>query len=185
VRSAIQPGLGSIGEPVRFVRSGEGWVGSALDNVAMLLDAAEINWRMWVLGYSRDQQFSLMREFGLDFLFGGGWTAITLGLVFGVLALIGLRLLKQGETRAAPVLRRYRLFCQRMAAIGLTRTPHEGPLDYSRRACKQPPDLAPQIREITRLYIGLRYGAQQSASQWRSFSERVKRFRPRRLSRAG
>ncbi len=185
VRSAIQPGLGSIGEPVRFVRSGEDWVGSALDNVAMLLDAAEINWRMWVLGYSRDQQFSLMREFGLDFLFGGGWTAITLGLVFGVLGLIGLRLLKQGETKAAPVLRRYQLFCQRMAAIGLSRTPHEGPLDYSRRVCKLRPDLAPQIREITRLYIGLRYGARQSASQWRVFSERVKRFRPRRLSRAG
>ncbi|MEJ2456220.1 MAG: DUF3488 and transglutaminase-like domain-containing protein [Candidatus Thiodiazotropha sp.] len=185
VRSAIQPGLGSIGEPIRFVLSEQGWLGSALGNVAMLLDAAEVNWRMWVLGYSRDQQFSLMREFGLDFLFGGGWTAITLGLVFGVLTLIGLRLLKQGEMKTPPVVRCYRLFCQRMAAIGLARTAHEGPLDFSARSCRQRPDLATQIQEITRLYIGLRYGNRPTPSQWRAFSDRVKRFRPRRVSRAG
>jgi transglutaminase-like putative cysteine protease len=92
VLSAIQPGLGSIGEPARFMEIRQGLVFSALENLGMLLDAAEINWRFWVLGYSRDQQFSLIREFGLDFLFAGGWTWVTLGLIYMVLTLIGLRL---------------------------------------------------------------------------------------------
>jgi transglutaminase-like putative cysteine protease len=185
VLSAIQPRLGSIGEPARFMDIRQGLVFSALENLGMLLDAAEINWRFWVLGYSRDQQFSLIREIGLDYLFAGGWTWITLGLIYMVLTLIGLRLVWQGQRKQSSVSRLYQRFCSRMAAIGLPRAPQEGPLDYSLRTCRQRPDLAPQIQAITRLYIGLRYGARQTRPQRQALIERVKAFRPRRVSRGG
>jgi len=184
VRRTIQTGRGLIGEPVRFLGD-QNFIGSALKDIGMLLDAAEINWRMWVLGYSRDQQFSLMREFGLDFLYAGDWGFVTIALVFGVLALIGLRLVMQGRVKQPPVVRLYRLFCRRMADVGLPRAPSEGPLDYSSRTCRQRPDLAPQIIAITRLYIGLRYGAQRTRPQRQAFISQVRRFRPRRLRRAG
>jgi transglutaminase-like putative cysteine protease len=185
IRHAIRPRAGSIGEPVIFIVSGEGFFGSTLENLRMMLDAAEINWRVWVLGYSRDQQFSLMREIGMQFLFGKGWTVIPLVLIFGVLALVALRLLLQGRRKISSVIRLYQLFCRRMAAIGLPRAPQEGPLDYSTRISQKRPDLAPQIRDITRLYIALRYGPQQTRPQQTAFVSRVRRFRPRRLSRAG
>ncbi|MGD8907768.1 MAG: DUF3488 and DUF4129 domain-containing transglutaminase family protein [Chromatiales bacterium] len=185
VRSAIQPGLGSIGEPARFIEIRQGLVFSALDNLGMLLDAAEINWRFWVLGYSRNQQFSLLREIGLDFLFAGGWAWATLGLIYMVLLLIGLRLVWKGQRKQPSVVRLYQHFCNRMAAIGLPRSPQEGPLDYSLRTCSQRPDLAPQIQAITRLYIGLRYGARQTRPQRQAFVERVRAFRPRRVNREG
>lgn len=185
VRYAIQPGRGVVGEPVRFLDIRDGILGSTLRDLGMLLDAAEVNWRTWVLGYSRDQQFSLMREFGLDFFFAGGWGLLTLSLVFGVLGLIGLRLVQLGRIKQPQVVRLYNLFCRRMAAIGLPRGAHEGPLDYSTRTSRLRPDLAPQIIAITRLYIGLRYGQRQTRPQRMALADGVRHFRPRRLNRAG
>jgi hypothetical protein len=185
VRRTIRPSQGRIGEPVRFWKIEGGLIGSALRDLGMLLDMAEVNWRLWVLGYSRDQQFSLMREFGLDFLFAGTWSLFTLALIFVVLALIGLHLVRQGRIKQPLAVRLYRRFCRRLAVIGLPRAPHEGPLDYSRRISRSRPDLAPQIASITRLYIGLRYGARQTRQQRQALSDLVRRFRPRRLTRAG
>jgi hypothetical protein len=186
IRRTIQTGRGLIGEPVRFLIDQNNLIGSALKDIGMLLDAAEINWRMWVLGYSSEEQFSLMRELGLDFLYVRDWGVyMTIALIFGVLALIGVLLVMQGRVKHPQAVRLYRLFCHRMASIGLPRAPSEGPLDYSFRTCRQRPDLAPQIVAITRLYIGLRYGAQRTRPQRQAFSAQVRRFRPRRLRRAG
>jgi len=184
VRLAIQPGRSAIGTPVRFIGDRAGFLGAAFQQLGMALDAAEVNWRLWVLGFSKEQQFDLMREFGLDFLFSAGWGLVTLALIFCILALNALRLVWQGRIRQAAESALYSRFCQRMAAIGLPRRPSEGPLDYSRRIARQRPDLAPQVQAITRLYIGLRYGARQTRPQRSAFADRVRRFRPRRLKRA-
>ncbi len=184
VRQAIQTGRGAIGTPARFLGESSGFIGTALQQLGMTLDAAEMNWRRWVLGFSRDQQFSLMREFGLDFLFSTAWSLITLGLIFAVLALIAYRLVRQGRVRQSAVVMLYERFCRRMADVGLPRQPSEGPLDYSRRVAGLRPDLAPEVQAITRFYIGLRYGARQTRPQRSAFADRVKRFRPRRISRA-
>lgn len=184
VRNSIRPELGSIGDPARFMGAQAGVIGSVLRDIGMLLDTAEVNWREWVLGFSRDQQFGLMRGLGFGFLRAGGWSILSVGLIFSVLLLIGLRLVLQGRIKTSPEVRLYRLFCHRMAAIGLPRSPREGPLDYSIRTCRQRPDLAPQIQAITRLYIGLRYGARKTLPQRQAFNSSVRGFRPRRVSRA-
>lgn len=185
VRSSIRTGLGSIGEPVLFIGQNEGLLAESIRNMRMFLDAMEVNWERWILGYSREQQFGLMQLFGYEFMRQGGWGLLILLLIFSVLSLITLRLLMQGRIKQGQTVRLYGKFCRRMAAIGLPRHEHEGPLDYSRRSCQQRPDLAPQIREITKLYIGLRYGPHQTRPQRHALADRVRRFRPARLSRAG
>jgi transglutaminase-like putative cysteine protease len=184
VRNAIQPEFGSVGDPARFMGMQAGVINSALRDLGMLLDTAEVNWREWVLGFSRDQQFGLMRGLGMQFLRAGGWGILSVGLITAVLALIGLRLVLQGRVKTSQEVRLYRLFCRRMANIGLPRAAHEGPLDYSIRISRQRPDLAPQIQAISRLYIGLRYGARQTRPQRNALTTRVRSFRPRRINRA-
>jgi hypothetical protein len=185
VNSTIRTALGSIGEPVRFVADKEGLISTALSDVRMLLDSMEVNWERWFLGYSREQQFGLMRLFGFNFMRHGGWGLLILGLTFSVLGVIALRLTMQARIKQGLSVRLYQRFCRRMGAIGLPRGDGEGPLDYSRRTCLERPDLAPQIREITKLYIGLRYGPHQTRPQRLALVDRVRRFRPRQLSRAG
>ncbi len=184
VRNSIQPGVGGIGDPVRFLQGQGGLIQSALNDLGMLLDTAEVNWREWVLGFNRDQQFSLLRGLGFGFWRSGGWSILAVVLIVSVLGLIGLRLWLKARLKLSPTIRLYRRFCHRMAAIGLPRAPQEGPLDFSIRSCQLRPDLAPQIRAITRLYIGLRYGPRETRPQRLALAEQVRRFRPRRLSRA-
>jgi protein-glutamine gamma-glutamyltransferase len=184
VRNSIQTGASGIGEPVRFFGGQEGFIQSTLHDLGMLLDTAEVNWREWVLGYNRDQQFSLMRQLGFGFWRSGGWSILAVALIVSVLGLVSLRLLLKARLKPTQTVRLYQRFCQRMAAVGLPRAAKEGPLDYSIRSSQMRPDLAPQIRSITRLYIGLRYGPRQTKPQRHAFAEQVRRFRPRRLNRA-
>jgi hypothetical protein len=185
VHSTIQTALGSVGEPIRFVGQHSGFVSAALRDIHMLLDAMEVNWETWVLGYSREQQFGLMQMFDFDLLHHGRWGVLVLSLVFPILGLLALLLVNQGRIKQGQTQRLYQQFCRRMDAIDLPRRAGEGPLDYSTRVCRERPDLAPQIREITKLYIGLRYGPHQTRPQKLALSDQVRRFRPGRLSRAG
>ncbi len=185
VHSTIRTILGSVGAPVSFLGENEGFLSANLRDIRMLFDALEINWQRWVLGYSREQQFGFMQLLGFEYMDSGVWSLFALALVFSVLALITLRLVMQGRVRRGRTVRLYQTFCRRMAGIGLPRRDREGPLDYSRRTSRVRPDLAPQIREITKLYIGLRYGPHQTRPQQQALLERVRLFRPRRLSRAG
>lgn len=185
VRSTILTGLGSIGEPVSFMSQNDGFLSSNLRNLRMLMDALEVNWEHWILGYNREQQFSLMQLFGFRFMRRGGWGLLIIASVFAVLGLIGLWLLRQGRVKRGQSVRLYETFCRRMAAIGLARETREGPLDYANRSSRERPDLAAQIREISQLYIGLRYGPHQTRSQQQALRDRVRDFRPSRLRREG
>ncbi len=184
VRSTIRTGVGSIGEPVSFIGPQDGLFANNLRDIRMLLDAMEVNWERWFLGYNREQQFGLMQLFGFRFLRHGGWGLLILGLIFSLLGLIAWRLLMKGRVKQGQTQRLYQKFCRRMADIGLPRGQGEGPLDFSKRASGEHPELAPQIREITKLYIGLRYGPHQTRPQQHAFADRVRRFKPGRISRA-
>jgi hypothetical protein len=57
----------------------------------------------------------------------------------------------------------WRSFCLKLAQRGVERAAHEGPRDYATRAARSVPDARRTILRIGELYIGLRYGARQSA----------------------
>jgi protein-glutamine gamma-glutamyltransferase len=179
IRNAIQPTVGSVGDPVMFRLDKTGLIGSMLSDVGMFLDNSNLQWRRWVLAYSREEQFGLIRELGLDFLATREWGFIIIGLVGMVLGLIAWRLIQQGRVKLDPVLSIYRRFCRRLAAIGLPRQAHEGPLDYATRVSQQRPDLAHQIKVITSLYVRCRYGVAATPSNRLALARWVRRFRPR------
>ncbi|MCU7842229.1 MAG: DUF3488 and transglutaminase-like domain-containing protein [Candidatus Thiodiazotropha sp. (ex Monitilora ramsayi)] len=180
IHSAIQPNFGSIGAPALFMIDGQGFIGNGLSQLRMLLDTTGLQWRRWVLGYDREQQFSLMRGLGFDFLTAGYWGAVLVALIGLVLALVALQLLRQGRLKQDPVLAIYQRFCRRLAAIGYPRSVHEGPLDYSERISRERPDLASPVQSITTHYIGLRYSEGKKRNLG-NFAKQVSRFRPRRV----
>ncbi|MCU7813174.1 MAG: DUF3488 and transglutaminase-like domain-containing protein [Candidatus Thiodiazotropha sp. (ex Notomyrtea botanica)] len=180
VRSAIQPNFGSVGEPALFRIDSDSLIGSGLRQLSMLLDNSSLSWRRWVLGFGQEEQYGLMRGLGLGFLPTGQWGFLLIGLVGLVLALIGVRLVRQGRVKQEQVQVLYQVFCRRMAAIGHPRHAHEGPLDYSVRVCCERPDLANPVRLITKLYIRLRYGEHKTKNNQAAFADQVRRFRPSR-----
>ena len=180
IRFPIRTDFGEQGSPVKFQFDSHGIISSALRQIGHLLDNANIQWRRWVIGYSREHQFNLMRTFGFDTLSRLQWSLVAAGLIAIPLLLVGLRLVMAGKQPISPVILAYHRYCRRLSKLGIPRQPHEGPLDYAKRASAYRPDLTAPISRITSLYIQLRYGPDPDRQQLQTLVRQVRRFHPGR-----
>ncbi len=171
------------GSPVSFLINRSDFIGQSLRSLTLFLDNANVQWRRWVVGYSREHQFSLMREFGLQNLSHLEWGLMVAGLIGVILLSVAFSLMSKGRHKRPQVVQAYERFCQRLARIGINRTPQEGPLDYARRASRERPDLSAPISRITSCYIQLRYGPDNNTSQLHHLQQEVRAFHPRRSRR--
>jgi hypothetical protein len=160
------------GEQALILRPGLEW----LRGLRHQWEAAAHKWNVWVLGYSPERQRELMSRFGMR---EADWRSLTatlftaLGLVTVALLLWSLRRL----ARPDPVQRAWRAFCDKLAARGVERSPHEGPRDYAERAARALPSARGAILQIAALYIGLRYGPHASARRAKELRRRVRELR--------
>lgn len=141
-------------------------------------DFVDNGWNQWVLGYDfeRQRQFLSGLSPSLASLKGMLWGMVAgAGLLLGLLA---LWLLRRTPVRPKDELGRlYGRFLARLARVGVARGEAEGPADFAARAGRDRPDLAGDIRAITRLYIALRYG-KAGGDGVRELRRRVQGFRP-------
>jgi protein-glutamine gamma-glutamyltransferase len=70
----------------------------------------------------------------------------------------------------------YDRFCRKIARLGVRRDPWEGPSDFSMRAAQSLPDEAERIREISNIYIALRYAPESTAILLDRFAKDVSAF---------
>ncbi|WP_316367325.1 transglutaminase TgpA family protein [Candidatus Thiodiazotropha sp. CDECU1] len=177
----LRMAFGEEGAPAMFEIDGSGLAASMLRQFTHALDSVNIQWRRLIIGYSREHQFTLMRNFGFDAYSSVRWSLITAGSVAIVLLVVVLIIIRQGRLRLSPTQQLYHRFCKKLSRLGIRRRSYEGPMDFATRAARQRPDLASQIMAIIGLYIKLRYASQGSdAEQRRAFARQVRLFRPRR-----
>ncbi len=132
---------------------------SMFKSIRLNLDALSNAWNQWLLSYDSNKQQNLLSKFGFSFT---DWREMA-ALLAGVLTvLIGIAALMTLRPRVAqdPIDRWFREFCDRLAAVGLVRAPHETADRYLERIT---PGLnGPQLR-AARLIVGqynlLRYGS--------------------------
>jgi transglutaminase-like putative cysteine protease len=173
--------FGEEGAPALFEIEGGGLTATMLRQFTHALDSVNIQWRRWIIGYSREHQFSLIRNFGFDAISTIQWALITIGLMAVILLLVVLKIITQEKTRLSPTQKRYEKFCKKLSRIGITRRAYEGPMDFAKRAARNRPDLAGQIMAINDLYINLRYAPPKNGEQHqRAFALQVRQFHPRR-----
>lgn len=165
-RVVREPGLG-LGLPL-------------LEGLRFNLDALSNAWNQWVLSYDRKRQQRLLSSLGLAF---DDWRDLV-GLLAAGLALLlgGVALLTLHPRRPRdPVERCYEEFCERMAAAGVVREPHETSNHLLSRAERllDSPALR-RARRIVALYNALRYGDSEAAkgASVRHLRTMVQSFRP-------
>jgi hypothetical protein len=146
-----------------------------------MLDNANVQWRRWVIGYSQEHQFSLMREFGFDSLSPLRWALVTTLLISIPLLLVTIRLVLAGRKKRSPDIHAYHLFCKRLARLGIAREIQEGPMAFAKRASTIRPDLTAPISRITALYIKVRYGPKPDKQQIQALVKQVRQFHPGRF----
>jgi transglutaminase-like putative cysteine protease len=141
--------------------------------------AMNSQWDSWVVGYSMDRQrqfFSQLGFHGIDWRALGFWLLVATFLVGGAIS-VGL-LVRDRPRRDEPSLAAWNRFCAKLAAAGLPRAPHEGPLDFLRRVRDAHPAIAQDADDITRRYVEARYGSGASREELRELARRVREFRP-------
>jgi len=146
-------------------------------------DALTWRWQSWVIGFNRDRQFQLLNE-AFDGITARKVMVVLLGTGVLVLAPIAFSLLrKRGASALSEPDKYYLLFCDRLAAVGVSRGPGETPTKFSARAARAVRNLDVEIEQITRRYMDLVYrqgppaGVEQ-AQLLRDFKQAVRAFRP-------
>ena len=143
------------------------------------LDGITHQWNLLLLSYDRNSQRRLLDHFGLAL---DGWQTLV-GILAGVLALIlavtALITLRARQPRD-PVERLFDEFCQRLAAIGADRLPHETANQFLYRIDRLlDPDTAALAHDIVDHYNRLRYDlGRGSREQLADLGALVRAFRP-------
>jgi protein-glutamine gamma-glutamyltransferase len=176
VQSGVNAALGPIGVFPSIIAADPLGVLSGIRDAWRAMNS---QWDQWVVGYNTDKQRQFFQNLGIpavDWRTLGFWLMIAIFLVGGAIS-IGLLVRDRPPRREASLLA-WNRFCAKLAAAGIARAPHEGPLDYLGRVKNALPRCAEVAEDITRLYVEARYGAGATRDQLRELARRVRDFRP-------
>jgi transglutaminase-like putative cysteine protease len=137
-------------------------------------DNINYQWDLRVLNFDEDTQRNFLFSLGLGTASWpeiAVWVAVVIALI---LAVIGLWMRRPGQGARDEITRGYARFHRVLKRAGLPREPWEGPQHFGERAAAHFAPHAATIREITKLYIALRYGAEDPAP--RAFLQAVRRL---------
>ncbi|MBW3550608.1 MAG: DUF3488 and transglutaminase-like domain-containing protein [Proteobacteria bacterium] len=144
-----------------------GWFGDGVfgaGRLAPMLDMSDWlrrGWNDFVLGFDARRQQRLLRPLGIERLEPA--RLVALFSLCAALALLWMAWLSQrGERERDPVLRAWRRLNRRYARLGLTREPHESASDWAERVARARPDLAAELRALTRRFSDWRYARDQA-----------------------
>jgi len=177
IEQSIDTEQSNDADQVIFRIADDSLVSGLLREAGWMLDAAEIGWHRWVLGFSRDRQTSLLQNLGFKDLKGyeyGLAIAATLGLGIAFAYIVSV-LRKRPQTDQTLYL--WEKLLNRMQRKGLEIPAWFGPQQVLQAAVKKWPDQKVTLQKIVRLYIHLRYGRvsrQENRQQMQRYMRRLK-----------
>jgi hypothetical protein len=182
----------AVVEPLRLSRSlddarkalaGRGSLTALFLDLKLRWEALNTWWTDRFSAYSQVEQAALLQRLGIT----GSARSLAvkaLGILAGLGGMLVILyvafLLKAPRSRPDEVGDLYREFCRKLARAGLSRRPDTAPGDWAVSVAEARPDLAPEVGEITRLYVLLRYARDPGPKALTAFRTRVRAFRPAR-----
>lgn len=137
-----------------------------ISKLRMMWDAANTFWNNEVVQFGEAQQRWLLEKFNIQ---NPRWEYLGIALLLALLGFFGVLsayLAWKFKPRSRdPIAHVYEQLCRKLAKLGVTRLPHEGPNDFVTRAAQARPELAAQLAEVRSVYVGLRYGPAPLATQ--------------------
>jgi protein-glutamine gamma-glutamyltransferase len=131
----------------------------------------DLQWRQYVLGYQRDQQFDLLKRLGVQ---QPNWDTLgyTAAYVIGGLALLGLLWQRWREHRRSPWQRHRARVQTRLKAKGIGALAHQSPLRWADAAMRQHGAAAEGVAQVLLELEAWRYGDEAAtpsgwAGRWR------------------
>ncbi len=175
--------LGAAGSA--FAAAGSGMFASSRLRLAyqleMFRDAADRYWNQWVMGFSLQEQRSLLERLGLqrvgiaELLAAAAIALATCVLVMAVvLSRTGMR-----RRPVDPAAQLFDVFCRRLEKLAVApRRPGEAPAAFAARAAAARPKLREEVDAIVAAYLRARYEPAGSGNPLRELRQRVTTFNP-------
>jgi transglutaminase-like putative cysteine protease len=156
-----------------------------LNQIRLRYDALTYRWQSWVVGFDSNRQMELLRGFFGEIsarsfitVFIGSWALVLIPVAISLLY-------KRDTSPISPADKHYRIFCDRLAGLGLQRQCGEAPGAFARRAVGELPESSEELWQITSLYNELAYtdtpgGGQGADKLLDRFIQAVAGFKPER-----
>jgi hypothetical protein len=145
-------------------------------NGRLALETLSYKWDTRVLAFDADVQEVLLDSMGLA---NRGPFVLIIEILIVAIALLVIYfgwMQLRTRSRADRVKTSYERFCRKAARLGAQRDPWEGPSDFSRRAALLLPNESQRIREISNIYIALRYSPEPADVALDRFVKEVRAF---------
>jgi protein-glutamine gamma-glutamyltransferase len=145
-------------------------------NARLALETLSYEWDTRVLAFDADVQEVLLDSMGLA---NRGPLVLIIEILIVAIALLVIYfgwMQLRTRSRADRVKALYERFCRKAARLGVRRDPWEGPSDFSRRAALLLPDQSERIRQISNIYIALRYAPESAGGALDRFVKEVRAF---------
>ena len=184
IEQSIDPGS-SVDEPaVVFQMDQRGLFGDLWREAGWLVDAVDLSWHRWIVGFTAERQQSLFELMGLRDLRGFGLAAALLigGAIAALLAYLISQLPAKKHGDVLPAL--WQKFIRKLRHAGIDTAGWQGPDTLCQAAISAYPEKAQELTAINRLYVQLRYGKHQDTSQVGALRRRISGLRlPRKVGR--
>ena len=135
-------------------------------------ERAQQQWNQWVVGYSRKQQFDLMKRLGVEFPDTVTLSKVLIGLLCAG-ALAGAAWAAWDRRRQDPWQRLHRHLHQRLARLGVDTAAHEGPRARAAAARAALGDAAAPLQEVLLALELDRYGPGGHGTSPREWRRRI------------
>ena len=139
-------------------------------------DAVNNQWNQWVISYGPKRQKEFLGQFGLEDIKLSSMIFLITIFVVLILVYITFALLKFTPENIDPAKSIYNKFCRKLYRCGVHSDVYEGPIDFANRASLERSDLASQIKNITDIYVAIRYGSNNALMS--ALQDQVQNFRP-------
>lgn len=149
-----------------------------IKDILFYWDAMDNQWNLWVIGYDEKFQQRFLENIFNKKIELSEIVIIMVSSFTALLLILAIFILKPWQKQKIdPEVKIYNEFCSKLASRGLHREPHEGPIDFAKRAKIAFPDKEQSIELITRLYIRLRFEKKNNERQYRQFRGHVREFK--------
>jgi transglutaminase-like putative cysteine protease len=145
-------------------------------NARLALETLSYEWDTRVLAFDADVQDVLLDSMGLA---NRGPLVLIVEILIVAVALLVIYfgwMQLRTRSRADRVKALYERFCRKAARLGVRRDPWEGPSDFSMRAALLLPDQSERIRQISNIYVALRYAPEPGSVALDRFVKEVRAF---------
>jgi len=164
-------------DQVVFRVGNDGLISDLFQEASWLIDAVEIGWHRWVLGFSQERQTSLLQNLGFEDLAGYEYgLAVVAVLGLGMSFAYVISILRQ-RPQTDQTLQLWQKLLARMQRKGLDIPAWFGPKQVLVAASERWPDQRVALQKIVRLYIHLRYGRAQRSRQEKKLQRAIQRLK--------